>query len=75
VSIFVRRLSESQGRMRTNRSTTLFDTSGARLCCVTATSAAELTAGSGENAKPKADCRSRRTMVIMAPCCLLLRQL
>ena len=58
MSIFVRRLSESQGRMRTNRSTTLFDTSCARICCVIATIAAELTAGSGENAKPKAASRT-----------------
>jgi hypothetical protein len=54
VLIFARRLSESQGRMRTNRSTTLFDTSPARPSCVIATSAAALTAGSGDSAKPKA---------------------
>ena len=58
VSIFARRLSESQGRMRTNRSTTLLDTNPARPCCVIATSAAELTAGSGEKAKPKAASRT-----------------
>jgi hypothetical protein len=58
VSIFVRHLSESQGRIRTNRSTTLFDTGPVRPCCAIATSAAELTAGSGDSAKPKAASRT-----------------
>jgi hypothetical protein len=38
VSIFARRVSERQGRMRTNRSTTLLDTKRPRPCCDTATS-------------------------------------
>jgi hypothetical protein len=57
VSISVRRVSENQGRMRTNRSTTLLDTKPPR-CCDTATNAAELTAGLGEKAKPKAASRT-----------------
>ena len=57
VSISARRISESQGRMRTNRSTTLLDTKPRR-CCDTATNAAKLTAGLGEKAKPKAASRT-----------------
>ena len=58
VSISARRISESQGRMRTNRSTTLLDITPPRLCCDTATNAAELTAELGEKAKPKAASRT-----------------
>jgi hypothetical protein len=42
VSTFGRRVSESQGRIRTNRSTTLLDAKGPRPCCETAISAAEI---------------------------------
>ena len=56
-STFGRRVSESQGRIRTNRSI-VFDTEGARPCRETATSAAELTTGSGEKAKPSAASRT-----------------
>src|ERR1700737_391045 len=52
------RISESQGRMRTNRSTTLLDTTPPRLCCDTVTNATELTAELGEKAKPKAASRT-----------------
>jgi hypothetical protein len=57
VSTFGRRVSESQGRIRTNLSIALLDTRGARPCCEIAISAAELTAGSGEKAKPSAASR------------------
>ena len=58
VSTFGRRVSESQGRIRTNRSTTLLDAKGPRPCCETAISAAELTAGSVEKPKPSAASRT-----------------
>lgn len=58
MSTFGRRISESQGRIRTNRSIVLLDAKGARPCRETATSAAKLTAGSGEKAKPSAASRT-----------------
>ncbi len=58
VSTFGRRVSESQGRIRTNLSIALLDTEGARPCWETAANAAELTAGSEEKAKPSAASRT-----------------
>jgi hypothetical protein len=57
VSTFGRRAAESQGRIRTNLSIA-FDAKRPRSCCEIATVAAELTAGSGEKAKPSAASRT-----------------